>query len=532
MDDADLLQRYAVEGAEDAFRLLVERRFGLVYAVALRQVGGDQHLAHDVAQKVFSELARQATALSRHATLSGWLYRAARFTAIDVVRAETRRRAREQEAQLMRELSHPPVVEPDWQNLRPILDDALSVLKERDRDAILLRVVEERSFAEIGRALQLTENTARMCFDRAVEKLRLRLQRRGITSTVSALTLALAHQATAAVPAGLPALVAGEALVGAKLAGSAVAIGGFSLMSSTKTTGAIAAALAFFAVGIGVNETLATRRTDAAIAQLAPEIAALQARHAALTHALVRPPSTPSVTAIKTLAAPTAPAASSLDAVSADAITRLNQAYEINLRLRTENPEYQQLYDRAGRAGTRLAYTALYRTLALTPAQIETFESIFAKNAGATMDLQGAIKTLGLQPDDPVIKEINDRSHREFHQELRALLGPMGYEKFLQERSLASLRSATRDIAENVALSDTPLTAIQSEQLTSILAQHTPDRDPEQSWELGLVDWSALISDSRTVLSPAQLDALQDLAARARYGAANVRLLNQARRRP
>jgi len=47
-----------------------------VYSAALRQVGGDVHLAQDVTQTVFADLARKARALSRHEVLTVWLYQA------------------------------------------------------------------------------------------------------------------------------------------------------------------------------------------------------------------------------------------------------------------------------------------------------------------------------------------------------------------------------------------------------------------------------------------------------------------------
>ena len=80
---------------------------------ALRLVGGDVHLAEDVAQAVFTDLARKAGSLRGHATLSGWLHTSARFSAANVVRAEQRRRQREQTALTMPSNSTASS-EPDW----------------------------------------------------------------------------------------------------------------------------------------------------------------------------------------------------------------------------------------------------------------------------------------------------------------------------------------------------------------------------------------------------------------------------------
>src|SRR5215207_7028006 len=96
--DRELLRCYLDQNSETSFAELVQRYLGLVYSTALRRVGGDAQLAEDVAQKVFSDLARKAASLTERASLAGWLHVSAHVTSAAVVRSERRRKARETEA--------------------------------------------------------------------------------------------------------------------------------------------------------------------------------------------------------------------------------------------------------------------------------------------------------------------------------------------------------------------------------------------------------------------------------------------------
>lgn len=249
-DDSTLLRRYAQEGSESDFAELVRRHLNLVYSAALRQVNGDTHLAQDVTQLVFTDLARKAPKLAGQRVLAGWLFTSTRFAAANLVRSTRRRQAREQEALVMQEMSpSAPTAPLDWERIRPVLDEALADLDERDREAILLRYLGGCGFAEVGAKLELSENAARMRVDRAVDKLRGLLARRGATSSAAALSLALASQATAAAPLGLAATVTGAALAGT---GTATTM---TFMSLTKLQMVFAGAILATGAGIyGVQE--------------------------------------------------------------------------------------------------------------------------------------------------------------------------------------------------------------------------------------------------------------------------------------
>lgn len=208
-EDADLLRRYAKNRAEDAFAELVRRHLNLVYSAALRQVRGDHSLAEDVTQSVFADLARKAASLSHREVLAGWLYTSTYYTATKVVRGESRRRLREQEAHLMRQTNASTGAATEWEQLRPVLDDAMHELPELDRVAVLQRYFEGKAFPQIGATLGVTENAARMRVERALDKLRVALEARGVVVSGTALAMALGANAVTAAPVGLAGAVVG-----------------------------------------------------------------------------------------------------------------------------------------------------------------------------------------------------------------------------------------------------------------------------------------------------------------------------------
>jgi len=210
--DPELLATFARTHSEDAFAELVKRHVNLVYSAVLRQVNGDTHLAQDVAQTVFTDLARKAGSLARRESLTGWLYTSAHFAAAKIIRTETRRRDREET--FMREPVHESAPETEWQNLRPALDAAMHELKDADREAILLRYFENQPFAEVGAKLGLNENAARMRVERALEKLRAILAQRGIAATATLASVISAHAVQLA-PAGLAAALTTASIVSA-----------------------------------------------------------------------------------------------------------------------------------------------------------------------------------------------------------------------------------------------------------------------------------------------------------------------------
>ncbi len=253
--DAKLLRDYAERGLETAFAEIVARHTDLVYSAALRQVYSPD-LARDVTQSVFTDLSRKAREVSfklaPEASLVGWLYRGTRFAARDLNRGEIRRNQRERLA--MEQLYPAPEPAPDWDQLRPALDDAMAELDDTERDALLLRYFKNHDLRTVGATLGISDDAAQKRVSRAVERLREFFAKRGITVGASGLAVVISANAVQAAPAGLALTIStAAALTGSTLATTATvtATKALAMTALQKTT--VTATIAVLA-GAGIYE--------------------------------------------------------------------------------------------------------------------------------------------------------------------------------------------------------------------------------------------------------------------------------------
>jgi RNA polymerase sigma factor (sigma-70 family) len=197
LNDLDLLREYLETGAEEPFRTLMERHARMVYGTVLR-MARDHSLAEDATQAVFILLSRKGSSLPADTILAGWLYRTARFVALGALRNQKRRLDYDSRAAAMNE---PPC--PESENIPSFLEEAMALLADKERDAIVLRFLEEKTFAEVAQALGITEPAAKMRVGRALDKLRLAFGRIGTPVSVAVLLAGLATCGASAAPAGI-----------------------------------------------------------------------------------------------------------------------------------------------------------------------------------------------------------------------------------------------------------------------------------------------------------------------------------------
>ncbi|MBY0228794.1 MAG: RNA polymerase sigma factor, partial [Gemmataceae bacterium] len=180
--DAQLLERFAAERDERAFRALLRRHGPMVWGVCSRLLPLAQD-AEDCFQATFLVLVRKAGSIRPPEKVAAWLYGVASQTARKARAAAVRRRARERLLEAPPEAAAGGGVEPD---LWPILQEELGRLPERYRLVVLLCDVQERTRSEAARELGLPEGTVAGWLARARALLTERLARRGVTAATAA----------------------------------------------------------------------------------------------------------------------------------------------------------------------------------------------------------------------------------------------------------------------------------------------------------------------------------------------------------
>lgn len=216
--DWTLLQDFIRDGSRWQLERLIQRHINMVYSTALRDVR-DPHLAQDVTQAVFVVLLGKASKIRQGTVLGGWLFRTTRFCARDALKRERRRDRHEREAAAMKPSNGDRAAADAWDQIRPLLNEGIASLHRRDRDAIVMRYLENNTVAEVARRMHSTEAAARQRLFRAVGKLRQFFARRGLGTAVSPAVLGIAldaHAAALTAPAVLLPSTAHTAIAGAQ----------------------------------------------------------------------------------------------------------------------------------------------------------------------------------------------------------------------------------------------------------------------------------------------------------------------------
>jgi len=243
---ADFVQRRN----ERAFGLIVQRYVGLVYSSARRQLY-DAHLAEEATQAVFIVLARKAGSIKSAGQLPGWLISTTRFVCKDLLKRQRRRENNERKAAPMNQEVRDSDLENIWEEMSPVLDEALSRLKEPERSAVTMRYLENREIAEVAAALGISRDAAAKRIERVLNKLRDRLASKGVVASSATMSAAMLAKGVGALPMHLSQASIATGLLAAKgLATGSAALLANSAIAAMSAKAKVMALAAMFAIAL------------------------------------------------------------------------------------------------------------------------------------------------------------------------------------------------------------------------------------------------------------------------------------------
>jgi RNA polymerase sigma factor (sigma-70 family) len=468
--DHDLLEQFAREQSQAAFTELVNRHLNLVYSAALRQVRSPQ-LAEEVSQSVFTNLACNAAKLKANMSLSAWLYQVTRHAAIDVVRREARRQARESIAFQMSNLND--TTSADWSQVEPLLDEGMDALDEADRTALLMRYFENKPLRDVGQALGVSEDAAQKRVSRAVERLREFFTKRGVPIGASALTALASANAIQASPAGLAPTVAAGAIGASTALSTSGAIAITKTIAMTTLQKTIITAIASVAVVAGLYEARQ-------ISKLRAKVQTLQSQQAQQTEISNQ---------LEDLRRERDRATNALAAAKAESAELNKNPYEV-LKLRgevgrlrqenaslgsksglskvTANPESRKMLRDQQKMGMSVIYKGLAQQLKLTSEQTDKVNDLLADHI---MENVGYVTTALREKLTP--EQINGlfaAQEQALQEQMQSLLGQDGLAQY-QDYTKNLLGTLTAEQFKGMLTGDDAAKAAKANQVSQAMQQ-------------------------------------------------------------
>jgi len=179
--DAELMLRVK-EGDGASFGVLLERYRSSVVHFLFRMVQ-NHAVAEELAQEVFLRVYRSRSTYEPTAKFTTWLFRIATHLALNAIRDTRNEKAQERldddstEMPVRQVSDHRPSVEQSmvYQARLDEIRQAIRMLPEKQRAAVLMHKYEEMEYSQIAKVLNCSESAVKSLLFRAYETLRARL---------------------------------------------------------------------------------------------------------------------------------------------------------------------------------------------------------------------------------------------------------------------------------------------------------------------------------------------------------------------
>lgn len=184
MPDADLVSieteliTRALDGDGAAFATLVRPHLGLMFRLAMRSCRNEA-IAEDAVQESLTIAFRELSRYTPGTSLKAFLVAIAIKRAHTIFRGERRRKVRE-DASARPERAASPLELLSAARTAELVREALSQMPEKRREAAMLRLDGNLSYAEIAESIGSTEGSARVLVHLALKELKAKLAELGL----------------------------------------------------------------------------------------------------------------------------------------------------------------------------------------------------------------------------------------------------------------------------------------------------------------------------------------------------------------
>lgn len=190
-----------------------------------------------------------------------------------------------------------------------------------------------------------------------------------------------------------------------------------------------------------------------------------------------------------------------------------------------DNPEVQRLLAAQQRGALDARYAALFKSLNLTPAQLEQFKNLLVEKRTAVADVMAAARSQGLtgRENRDELRTLVQNAQNEVDNNIRSVLGDAAFAQYQNFEQTQPQRSVVSQLQQRLSYSGAPLSDAQSEQLVQVLATTTEQKNPSAGTlrpgagriafggNGGAQITDQAVAQASTVLNASQVQALQQL---------------------
>lgn len=137
-----------------------------------------------------------------------------------------------------------------------------------------------------------------------------------------------------------------------------------------------------------------------------------------------------------------------------------------------EQPEVQRLMAVQQKAALDSRYAALFKSLSLTPEQLDRLKNLLVDKSTAMADVMMAAREQGINPrqDREAFRQLVEETQADIDAAIRSTLGETAFAQYQDYERTLPQRSVVEQLEQRLSYTSTPLTSEQSNQVLAILA--------------------------------------------------------------